>query len=216
MEAYRAGALVLAAGASSRFGRPKALALLWGWPLLQHVLDVVSAVGFAEIVVVLGHDADEIERRMEWRSERRLRNPDPDAGLSSSLRLGLESLSPASEAALILLGDQPLVRVEVVERLLAADVSAARPIAVPRYRDGGGPNPLLIHRTAWSLGREARADRGLGPVARDHQDLVSEVEVEGSNPDIDTPDDLAALEASPERARRAPQLSSRAPRRAIR
>ena len=67
-----------------------------------------------------------IERRLRWRDERRVRNPDPDAGLSSSLRVGLESLGPASEAALILLGDQPLVRVEVIERLLAA-VRVRRP-----------------------------------------------------------------------------------------
>jgi CTP:molybdopterin cytidylyltransferase MocA len=198
MEAGRAAAIVLAAGASSRFGRPKALALLWGRPLLQHVLDVAASVGFAEVVVVLGHDAGGIERSLTWRSERRVLNPDPDAGLSSSLRIGLGSLSPASEAALILLGDQPLVRLEVVERLLAALETASRPIAVPRYRDGGGSNPLLIHRTAWSLAEEARADRGLGPVLRNHRDLVAEVDVEGSNPDIDAPQDLAALEASRE------------------
>lgn len=197
MEPGRAAAVVLAAGASSRFGRPKALALLWGRPLLQHVLDVVASVGLAEVVVVLGHDADEIERNLRWRSERRVPNPDPDAGLSSSLRIGLESLSPTSQAALILLGDQPLLRAEVIERLLAAFTSTAQPVAVPRYRGGGGPNPVLIGRAAWSLARETRADRGLGPVLRNHPELVGEVDVEGSNPDIDTPEDLAAVEASP-------------------
>jgi protein-tyrosine phosphatase len=205
IEAGRTAAIVLAAGASSRFRSPKALAPLRGRPLLQHVLDVAAAPGFAEIVVVLGHDADEIERCIRWRAERRVRNPDPDAGLSSSLRVGLDSLSPASQAALILLGDQPLVRAEVVEALLAGFVSEALPIVVPRYRDGGGPNPLLIHRLAWPLADEARADRGLGPVVRDHPDLVFEVNVEGSNPDVDTPEDLAALETAPyERGRESP------------
>jgi len=202
IEARRTAAIVLAAGASSRFGSTKALAPLWGRPLLQHVLDVVAVPGFAEIVVVLGHDADEIERRLAWRSERRVRNPDPDAGLSSSLRVGLESLGPASQAALVLLGDQPLVRAEVVERLLAGFVSAALPIVVPRYRDGGGPNPLLIHRLAWPLASEALADRGLGPVVRDHPDLVVQIDIEGANPDVDTPEELAALEASPDPTRR--------------
>jgi molybdenum cofactor cytidylyltransferase len=196
IEARRTAAIVLAAGSSSRFGSTKALALLWGHPLLQHVLDAAAEPGFAEVVVVLGYNADEIERRLRWRSERRVRNPDPDAGLSSSLRVGLDSLSPTSEAALILLGDQPLVRAEVIEALLAGFVSANLPVIVPRYRGGGGPNPLLIHRVAWPLALEARADRGLGPVIRDHPDLIVEVNVEGSNPDIDTPEDLAALETT--------------------
>jgi CTP:molybdopterin cytidylyltransferase MocA len=197
MEAGRTAAIVLAAGASSRFGRPKALALLRGRPLLLHVLDAVAAVGIVEVVVVLGHDGDQIERSLRWRSERRVRNPNPEAGLSSSLRVGLENVSSASEAALILLGDQPLVRVDVIERLLAGFVSAAKPIVLPRYRDGGGPNPLLVHRAAWSLAGEARSDRGFGPVLRNHPDLVVEVDVEGSNPDIDTPEELAAIEAFP-------------------
>ena len=196
MEAGRTAAIVLAAGASSRYGQPKALAPLAGRPVLQHVLDAVAAVGVADVVVVLGADADQIERSMHWRSERRLRNPKPEDGLSSSLRLGLDGVSAGCDAALILLGDQPLVRVDVMERLLAGFVSAARPIVLPRYRDGGGSNPLLIHRVAWTLAREARADRGLGPILRDHPELLVQVDVEGSNPDIDTPDDLAAIEAS--------------------
>jgi molybdenum cofactor cytidylyltransferase len=196
MEAGRAAAVVLAAGASSRFGSPKTLALLRGRPLLQHVLDVVAGVGVAEVVVVLGHDADTIERGLSWRSERRVRNPNPEAGLSSSLRVGLENVSSTSEAALILLGDQPFVRVDVIARLLAGLVSSGPPIVLPRYHDGGGANPLLIHRTAWSLAGEAKSDRGLGPVLRKHPDLVVEVDVEGSNPDIDTPEDLAAIDAS--------------------
>jgi molybdenum cofactor cytidylyltransferase len=126
-----------------------------------------------------------------------VRNPDPDAGLSGSLRIGLAGVGPTTEAALILLGDQPLVRADVIDRLLSAFASPAQPIVVPRYRDGGGPNPLLIHRLAWPLALEARADRGLGPVARNHPGLLVEVDVEGSNPDVDSPDDLAALEASP-------------------
>jgi len=196
MEAGRTAAIVLAAGVSSRFGRPKALALLAGRPVLQYVLDAVAPVGVAEVIVVLGADADQIEGSLRWRSERRLRNPRPEDGLSSSLRVGLDGVSPACDAVLILLGDQPLVRVDVMERLLAGFVSAARPIVLPRYRAGGGSNPLLIHRSAWWLAREATADRGLGPVLRGHPELLVLVDVEGSNPDIDTPEDLAAIEAS--------------------
>jgi protein-tyrosine phosphatase len=202
--AGRVAAVVLAAGASSRFGGPKALARLWGRPMLQHALDVVRAADPAEIVVVLGRDGDEIEQTIEWRSERLVRNPNPDDGLSSSLRVGLGSLGAGREAALIFLGDQPTVREEVVARLLAGFVTEGRPIAVPSYASGGGPNPLLIHRTAWPLALEASGDRGLGPVLREHPNLVTEVQVAGSNPDVDTPEDLALLEASRPAAARPP------------
>jgi molybdenum cofactor cytidylyltransferase len=197
MQAGGVAAIVLAAGASSRFGRPKTLAHLWGRPLLLYVLDAVAAVGIEEVVVVLGQDAEEIERSLPWRSERRVRNPAPQAGLSSSLRVGLENVSPARDAALILLGDQPLVRVDVIERLLAEPGSTERPIVVPRYRGGGGSNPVLVGRSAWQLARDARSDRGLGPILRMHPDLVTVLDFDGSNPDIDTPDELAAIEAVP-------------------
>ena len=197
MQAGGVAAIVLAAGASSRFGPGKMLAHLWGRPLLLYVLDAVAAVGIEEVVVVLGKDAEEIERSLPWRSERRVRNPAPQAGLSSSLRVGLENVSPARDAALILLGDQPLVRVDVIERLLVEPGSTERPIVMPRYHDGGGSNPVLLGRIAWHLAREAESDRGLGPILRKHPDLVTVLEFDGTNPDIDTPDELAAIEASP-------------------
>lgn len=201
IEAARTAAIILAAGASSRFGSTKALAPFRGRALLQHVLDAASRFEFAEVVVVLGHDADEIERRLQWRSEKLALNAHPEAGLSSSLLVGLAGVGPASDAALIMLGDQPLLRTDVIERLLAAFEPGGAPILMPRYHDGGGPNPLLIHRRAWPLAFEARADRGLGPVLRDHRDLVAEVAVEGSNPDVDSPADLAFLESAEDAAR---------------
>jgi protein-tyrosine phosphatase len=195
IDAGRTAAVVLAAGSSTRFGSPKALAPLWGRPLLQHVLDTVATIEFAEVVVVLGRDAPSIEAAVVWRTERRIDNPDPVAGLSGSVRIGLQALGDSSQAALIFLGDQPTVRADVARRLLEVSVSPERPIAVPRYGGGGGPNPLLIHRSAWPLALEASADRGLGPMLREHRELVAEVSVTGSNPDVDTPADLEALEA---------------------
>jgi len=195
MEAGLVTAVVLAAGSSSRFGSPKALAVLRGKPLLQHVLDTAAGLTLTDVVVVLGERAPEIESRLVWRSERRLVNPDPGRGLSSSLKIGLGALDPGCEAALVLLGDQPLVRRDVIERLLAALTGSGRPIVLPRYAGGGGPNPVLLHRSAWGLAADTGADRGLGPLLRRHPELVVEVAVEGSNPDVDTPADLAELEA---------------------
>ena len=189
------GGLVLAAGSSSRFGSPKALADLEGRPLLQHVLDATAAAHLQPVVVVLGDSAPAIELRIRWRNERRIRNPDPARGLSSSLRDGLADLSAIAPRvdAVVLLGDQPRTSSEVIRQLIDASDRTDRPIVVPRYAGGGGFNPVFIRRDAFRLAREAQQDRGLGPILAANPDLVSWIDVEGSNPDVDTPADLAAL-----------------------
>lgn len=192
------GAVVLAAGEASRFGSVKPIARLVDRPILQHVLDALAAAAPAETVAVLGRAADEIEAAISWRGERVVRNPDPAAGLSSSLRVGMAALGQTTQAALLLLGDQPLVRPEVLQALLTAASSTAgdpaRPCAfVPRYAEGGGANPVLLLRRCWPILEEATGDRGLGPVLARHPELVREVPVPGANPDVDTPADLAAL-----------------------
>ncbi len=188
-------AIVLAAGASSRFGSPKALALLDGRPILEHVLDAVRTAGIEEIVVVLGHAAQEIEDGIDWLSERRVRNPDPRY-LSGSLQVGLSAvldIDPPVRGVVIVLGDQPRTRPEVIRALIGAARSTDRPIVIPRYADGGGANPVLLRADAFELVDEASGDRGLGPILGSDPDLVLEVPVAGSNPDIDRPSDLAEL-----------------------
>jgi molybdenum cofactor cytidylyltransferase len=188
--------LVLAAGLSSRFGSPKPLAVVGGRPLLQHVLDAVAATPLDPVLVVLGHAADEIEAAIDWRDEIRLRNPDPARGLASSLHVGLDDLGaalPRLDGAVVVLGDQPRTRASVVEALLAAAGRSDRPLIAPRYADGGGINPVLVRREAFDLVDRVTGDRGFGPFIAAHLDLVEWVEVAGSNPDVDTPADLARI-----------------------
>lgn len=202
----RVGGLVLAAGAAARFGSNKLLARLEGRPLLQHVLDALAAAGVVDVVVVLGDAADEIERAIAWRAERRVRNLHPEAGLSSSLRIGLATLAALDReatggqarfsGALVLLGDQPRVRPAVIGRLLAEAArpeQEERPIVIPRYAGGGGSNPALLRRAAWPLAETLAGDRGMGPLIASHPELVHEVPVTGDNPDVDTPGDLERI-----------------------
>lgn len=189
------GAIVLAAGHGSRFGDTlKLLAVLDGRPLLQHVLDALTEVTPLDTVVVLGDRAAEVEAGISWGGERRVINPDPGRGLSSSVRLGLDALEESGAdlaAALILLGDQPRVRPGVIRALVGGP--ADRPILVARYSDGGGPNPVLLRRPAWQLAATLAGDRGFGPFLAAHPELVTEVAVLGRNPDIDTSSDLRML-----------------------
>lgn len=190
------GGLILAAGSSSRFGSPKALAELDGRPLLQHVLDAAAAAHLQPVIVVLGESAPAIERRIRWRTERRIRNPDPARGLSSSLRDGLADLAGIAPRvdAVVLLGDQPRTSPAVIRALVEAADRTDRPIVAPRYTAGGGSNPVFIRRDAFRIARGAEDDRGLGPILIARPELVTWIDVEGSNPDVDTPADLRALQ----------------------
>ncbi len=192
--------VVLAAGTSSRFGGSKLLADLGGRSVLARVLDVVATIRPAGVVLVLGREADRIVATPGLLAALGpvpvtiVRNETPEAGMARSVRLGLEAAArqhPDATAALVVLGDQPLLRPEVALALLGAGSAGGRPVVVPRYEGGGGANPVLLRRDAWPLAGEASGDRGLGPVLAARPELVTEVAVTGDNPDVDTPVDLA-------------------------
>jgi CTP:molybdopterin cytidylyltransferase MocA len=195
-------AVVLAAGAGSRFGGGKLRALLDGQPILAHVVDTARAAGLEPIVVVVPPtgELDDLDLGVI----RRIVNPDPAEGLSSSVRLGLRALELDTdvEAAAILPGDQPLVRIEVIRALLVAlDQSPATPFVAPRYAGDGAPNPILARRSIWRLADELAGDRGFGPVLATHPELLRLVSVGGANPDVDTPADLDRLDRTTPAAR---------------
>jgi molybdenum cofactor cytidylyltransferase len=188
-------AIVLAAGASSRFGAPKLLADLGGRPVLQHVLDALDAAPVDDVVIVLGAGHEETERAIAWRRQRRVVNPRPEDGLSSSLRVGLDAAAedPSVDAVLVLLGDQPTVRPATIRAVVEAAASSARPFVRARYAHDGAPNPVLVRRSAWADAAGLDGDRGLGPLLAAHPERVRAVDVEGANPDVDTPADLVRL-----------------------
>jgi CTP:molybdopterin cytidylyltransferase MocA len=194
----RVVAVVLAAGDATRFGSAKQLAPLGGRPLLQHPLDALADAGMDDVVVVLGAEAAAIEAAIAWRRERRLVNPRPQDGLASSLRVGLDAAAedPTAEAVLIVLGDQPSLRPEVIRAILDAGGTTDRPIVRPRYAADGAPNPVLVRRDAWALAAGLEGDRGLGAMLAERPDLVAEVRVAGTIPDVDTPGDLMALDVA--------------------
>ncbi len=172
------------------------LASLDGRPVLEHVLEALRDAGVAPIVVVLGHEADAVERGVAWRDEQRVRNATPGP-LSTSLSTGMaaiEGLVPPVDAVVVALGDQPLTRASVVTSLIdAAAAAAGPPVVVPRYAADGARNPVILRREAFGLVGRARGDRGLGPALAEAGALVGEIQVEGSNPDVDTPADLATV-----------------------
>ncbi len=192
----RTAAVILAAGLGRRFGGGKLLAELDGRPLIQHVLELAAAAVLKPVVVVLGESATEFEARIAWRDELRVINPTPERGISGSLRAGFSALADRADAdrAIILLADQPRLSLAQLQSILAATRDPRRPIVVPRYAGAAG-NPVLLERSAWALVRELRGDRGMSQIFGSRSELVRYVDIGGGNPDVDTPDQLAALDS---------------------
>jgi molybdenum cofactor cytidylyltransferase len=204
-----AAAVILAAGAGSRFGGGKVRAALDGRPLLAHVLAAVREAGIGRVVVVLGRDAGAVlgaVRDAEPVALERVLvavNPTPERGLATSLRLGFGAATAVAPSAtplasppagvLVLLGDQPRVRADVLRALCGAATSAGAIAVVPRYAEDAAPNPVLLLPAGWPLVARLSGDRGLGPLLAADPARVVWVAVPGANPDVDTPADLAAL-----------------------
>ena len=196
--------LVLAAGQGQRFGGGKLNTVFRGRPLLSHVLTIVQAAQRKGLIrgghVVIPAADPQAARLVNEAGLEPIRNDAPHLGLSRSLRIGFAALeersAPAAEAALIFLGDQPLVRLEVVERLVEAWNQDAGEIIRPRYEAGPDRpgHPVLISRLLWPLVHQLEGDAGLRALM--HSTLPDGVllDVVGDNPDVDTRADLHALE----------------------
>jgi molybdenum cofactor cytidylyltransferase len=126
-------------------------------------------------------------------------NPDADQGLSTSLRCGLAALPADAGAALVLLGDQPMIRLDVIARLASVWRAGGDPIVRPRYAgalDTPG-HPVLLGRAVWPLAERLEGDAGLGALLASGEAGVTIVDVPGINPDIDLPADLHTLNGPP-------------------
>ena len=181
----RVAAVILAAGESRRFGSPKQLAMLDGRPLLWHVIDTARGAGLSLIIAVIPpdlpfHEADILP----------VPNPQPELGMSHSLRLGFAALPDDIEAAIILLGDQPTADPPLLGRLIAA--RGATPFVSARVNGLLAP-PVVIERSQFAAVREPIGDIGLRDILRKNGDRVTAVDVPAPLPDIDTQADLANL-----------------------
>jgi molybdenum cofactor cytidylyltransferase len=186
--------IILAAGASTRLGRPKQLLDLGGRPLLSHVLAHAAASDLDEVVLVLGHDAVHIANAVgEW-GQRVVINPDYAAGQSTSLRLGLQSIDPTAEAAMFLLGDQPQVAAAIINAVIHHFRATGGPIVAPTYAGARG-NPVLFARRLFPDLAHIRGDTGARALLAAHPDLIQTVPVspDPPPPDVDTEDDYRAL-----------------------
>ena len=202
-QAPRVAVLVLAAGRSTRMGGPnKLLQEADGLPLIVHAVKAALASQAVEVVVVLGHMADQvrpaIEQAVGARDKLRfVTNPDYADGLSTSVRTGIAALGKEIAAAIVQLGDMPGVSSTLLDRLMAAfSPVEGRSICVPTVGGKRG-NPVLWDRRFFAEMAQVSGDTGAKHLIGEHADLVCEVEMTGEAAitDIDTPEALAAWRA---------------------
>lgn len=180
--------LVLAAGAASRFGGPKQLAVVAGLVLVERAASLALACCDAGVVVVTGAHAASVERAVVQRPVRVVRNDAWAEGLASSLRCGLDALPAGAAACLVLLCDQPGIGVADLARLVAAWRSAPEQLAAAHY--GGSPGvPAIFPRRSWPALARLQGDRGAGGLLAATPGLTT-VPMPSAASDIDTPADL--------------------------
>jgi nicotine blue oxidoreductase len=191
-------AILLAAGAGSRFGGGKLLAPFRGRSLIGVSLANLADAPVDETVVVVGDDARRLRAACEPYGVAVVENPDWAQGQSTSVRVGLEALGSEALAAVVLLADQPLVGAGAVRRLVEAFEGGAK-VAVATY-GGRRRNPVLFSRGVWPmLVAELAGDEGARPFLRRHPEVVVRVPCDGvGDPaDVDTAEDLRRLEGMP-------------------
>ncbi len=185
-------AIVLAAGASTRFGSPKQLARVNGQPLLQRVLGLAAEQFGPAVILVLGAHAAEISATLPPGSASIVINRDWQEGLASSIRAGVQRLPGACDGALLLLADQPLVSTEGLRRLVMAWRRAPRQIVASMYNGIIGV-PAVFPRWCFDDLRALRGDQGARVILRRHADHLVRLEHPEAALDIDTPEDLLEL-----------------------
>jgi molybdenum cofactor cytidylyltransferase len=187
-------ALVLAAGEGTRFGGTKQLELLRGKPLVQHAVDAASRGGVDEIVVVLGHDALRVRDALDLpEGARFVVNERYADGQSSSLAAGLRALGPQSEAAIVLLADQPGIEEHHVRSLKTVYEDEGMEILRIRFRDG--PGPAILARSVWDDAMRLTGDVGARALIEAEPDRVRWLDVEeDAPPDVDRRADLERAE----------------------
>lgn len=190
--------IVLAAGRSSRFAgatEHKLLATVAGVPVVRLSVRAALHSAVGEVVVVTGFGSAAVEAALSGLPVRFVHAPNFAEGMAASMRTGITSVRNGTEAAIVALGDQPLVRPEAYRRVAHAWRSTAAAIVVPRYQQLAAPmHPILFAAGVYDEILTLRGDTGARSVIAADPARVVHVDLHWPAPrDVDTAEDLAAL-----------------------
>jgi molybdenum cofactor cytidylyltransferase len=141
--------IILAAGGSSRFGKPKQLLVWKGQPLIRHVAIAALAAGLSPVLAIVGSSAEKVQLAISDLPVRIVNNTEWKVGLSSSIKAGIGTLPKAVGGAIFMQADQPQVSPQLINSLVAMHQSTLKPIIAPQI-DGQRGNPILFDLTTFT------------------------------------------------------------------
>ena len=184
-------AVVLSAGESSRMGRPKALLPVDGETFIEKIVGALARTRVGKIIVVLGHDAETLKRRLEHLAVTFLVNADYKSGQLSSLQTAVRRLQSDQECdgMLVHLVDHPYISSTLVDMMIERFYASNKLIVVPRCQGKRG-HPVIFSRALFAELLNAPLDQGAKAVVNAHRDETLEIETDdpGIAVDVDTPE----------------------------
>jgi molybdenum cofactor cytidylyltransferase len=185
--------VVLAAGESRRMGRPKQLLPFGDATILERVVDALLDAGVGEVIVVLGHLAEQVRVVLGDRPVKVVINEAYREGMLSSVQCGVRAAGTAQDAALFALGDQPHIESQVVREVMDAYRSGEAGMVIPRYGGKKG-HPIIINLQRYRAAiLRLPAHVGLNALMQEYADDVRFIEVSTEDiiRDIDVPEDYS-------------------------
>jgi molybdenum cofactor cytidylyltransferase len=187
--------IILAAGSSSRMGRPKQLLPYNGKSLLEHAVDTANDADANPVIVVLGANAALLEKEIDEKKVRIVENIEWKEGMASSVRCGITTLlniAPSSDAVIIMVCDQPFVSSSFLNDLIAAQKNTGKAIVTSQYETAIGP-PALFHRSIFPELMKLKGDAGARKIMEQRSNDIATVLFKKGDIDIDTEADYSAL-----------------------
>ncbi|TAK55657.1 MAG: nucleotidyltransferase family protein [Bacteroidetes bacterium] len=194
-------AIILAAGASVRMGKPKALLTIEGETFLQRIVRTLRSARVTETIIVLGSQAEEIQGTLQWFEGRVVINSFWQTGQLSSLITGVQALeSETTHGCLVCPVDHPLFSHSVIVDLLQGFWTSGKNIIIPVYNGKRG-HPVIFGKSLFPALHSASQEKGAKEVVHTHRDEILEVTVQegGVLVNIDTPEQYQAVLRSKER-----------------
>lgn len=187
--------IILAAGASTRLGRPKQLLPYHGKSLLEHAVDTANDSEASPVIVVLGAHARELEELVDEKKLHVVENKEWNEGMASSIRCGLNTLKRVallSDGVILMVCDQPYLDAGIINELIATQKRTGKPIVACQYGNTAG-TPVLFYKTLFSELLELQGDKGAKKVMEKYTENMVTVPFAGGEIDIDTEEDYTAL-----------------------
>jgi len=189
------GIIILAAGRSARLGSPKQLLPYADKNLLQHSIDVAVESSVKPVIVILGSEIEEIERKIDYSGVIIAKNPDWESGMASSVVCGIKTLNklhPDIESVILMVCDQPFVTAGLLNDLIKRQKESGSSIIASSYDDIKG-TPALFHKKHFPELVSLKGDTGARSLLKKYAETLQTIPFEKGGIDIDTIEDYRIL-----------------------